>query len=57
MDAIIFSRGSRSITAQVNGVRSRITNEVVRIGQMVVENGDVGAGGHGGPVGHPKATF
>ena len=60
VDAIIRSRGSRSMTLRGNGVRSRITkttsngvesrDQFVGVGDVVGEDGDVGPRGDGRPV-------
>ena len=62
VEAIIFSRGNRASTARGSGVRSRMTkttskgsqtrDEVVGLGDMVGEDGDLSARRNGRPVRH-----
>ena len=64
VEAIIFSRGSRSMTLRGNGVRSRITHTtsngasrsttVALVGDVIGEHGDLGARSHLRPVGHAQ---
>ena len=64
VEAIIFSRGRRSMTARGNGVRSRMTHTTSNgasrsttaswIGEVIVEDGDLGARRHLRPVGHAQ---